>query len=43
MKFMYHYMITRDLKAEMKLTPAQREQAFRAPHSKADLGRHRAG
>ena len=39
----YNYMITCDWKAELKLTPALREQALRAPHSKVDLGRHRAG
>ena len=32
-----------DWKAEMNLTPAEREQALRAPHSKVDIGRHRAG
>ena len=36
-------MITRDWKAELKLTPAEREQTLRVPHSKVDLGRHRAG
>ena len=36
-------MIIRDLKAELKLTPAEREQALRAPHSKVDIGRYWAG
>ena len=39
----YNYMITCDWKAELKLTPAEREQALRAPHSKVDIGRHWAG
>ena len=29
-------MIASDLKAELKLTPTEREQALRAPHSKVD-------
>ena len=40
---MSNCMITRDLKAELKLTPAERGQALRAPHSKVDTGRHWAG
>ena len=42
-KLKYHYMITCDWKAELKLTPAEREQALRAPHSKVDIGRYWAG
>ena len=34
MKLKYNYTIMCDLKAELKLTPAEREQALRAPHSK---------
>ena len=42
-KLKYNYIITCDWKAELKLTPAEREQALRAPHSKVDIGRHWAG
>lgn len=34
MKLKYNYTIMCDLKAELKLSPAEREQALRAPHSK---------
>ena len=37
-KLKYNYMITCDWKAEMNLTPAEREQALRAPHSKVGRG-----
>lgn len=32
MKLKYNYTIMCDLKAELKLSPAEREQALRAPH-----------
>ena len=41
-KLKYNYMVMCDWKAEMNLTPAEREQAFQAPHSTVDLGRHEA-
>ena len=34
MKLKYNYTIMCDLKAELKLSPAEREQDLRAPHSK---------
>ena len=37
MKLKYNYTIMCDLKAELKLSPAEREQALRAPHSKVVL------
>ena len=39
-KLMYYNTVTCDWKAELKLTPAEREQALRAPHSKVDIERH---
>ncbi|PVY46006.1 hypothetical protein C8D82_101205 [Victivallis vadensis] len=35
----YNYMITCDWKAELKLTPAEREQALQAPHARGGPGR----